>query len=382
MTVAGRSRILGTVRHPGPAHCVAAAIRAVPDVDWHLAAHPLAARVLAESYPDTFARVSVVDISVGELEAGDTAGLSMVLDRCARLFDDVRPDAVVRTTPATGWGPDELVATAVAGRVPVIALQDFPGIGTALRSGAHPVGHLGADVVLAPDDTAAGWLRSILGVPAAAVGWLAHDRFHRLEPYDEQRAAARASAGLASDETCVLVIGSGPDVARAREEQLVVEAAGIASALSPAPVRCGYRPHPRRPVDDGHVLQGVLTGMVPTPPCPTDGFATLAMADVVVSRASVMNLELMAYAATWSARHVPLSAYVMDEHEPFIAGYWGPERPPTHRPGGGSLVVSTGLGNAVAQELFSRTGTGRTPSYVSDPDRTRSVLWPLFHGQT
>lgn len=385
-----RPRILATVRHPGPAHCLAAAIAAVPEGEWHVAAHPVAAQVLVDAHPRAVARAIHVGVPFDEVAEDDTAGLRAGLGFCTRLFDDVRPDVVIRTTPSTGWGPDELIATAVAGRVSVIGVQDFPGLGTALRAGSHPAVERGADTVLAPDEVATGWLRTCAGVPADSIGWLAHDRFHTAPPYDEQRAIGRQSAGFSAGQICVLVIGSGPDVAFTEEADLVAEAAGIVGALSPAVARIGYRPHPRRAAGDAALLQDALAAHVPVTAriLPRDlapGLAGLAMADVVVSRASVMNLELEAYAATWTSRHVPLSAYLMDEDQFFIAGYWGPQAPATHRPGGGSLVVSAGLGSAVARELAThrpQTHCGRARTYVSDPHRTRAVLRPILLGES
>jgi hypothetical protein len=383
-----RPRILASVRHPGPVHCLAAAMAAVPEAEWHVAAHAGAATLLAESYADVVAGTTLIALPFDEAENPSPAAVRAGLGHCAQLVDDVRPDVVVRTTPSTGWWADEFMATAVAGRAPVIAVQDFPGLGTALRADARRAVERGVDTGLAPDDASARWLAARAGTPAIPVGWLAHDRFHRMRPYDGQRAESRAAAGLAASDICVLVIGSGPDVPLPAEKQLLAQAAGITAAVQSCQVRIAYRGHPRRPEGDAAALYGALHHRLPgtarlgsgrLPP----GLAGAAAADVLVSRASVMNLELMAYAATWDSPNPPMSVYLLPAGNFSVAGYWGPGAPGTHRPGGGSLIVSDTTGDAVAHELAAGrplTGAALARAYVSDPDRTAAVLRPLLLG--
>ncbi len=382
------SRILASARHPGPAHCLAAAVAAVPEAEWNIAAHPAAAQLLAEAYPEVMAGARVIEVPFAEAQEADHDQIRAGLAFCARLVDAIRPDVALRTTPSTGWGMDELVATAVAGRAPVIALQDFPGLGIALRAGAHPVAVGGVDAALAPDEISAGWLSDRAQAPVTPVGWLAHDRFHRSPPYDRQRAESRREAGIGASELCMLVIGSGPDISLAAEAGLVAEAAAGAGALSPTPVTVEYRLHPRRPAAEASGLAEALrVALAPNARLPAGrlapGVAGLAAADIVISRASVMNLETMAYAATWHCADPPLSVYVLAGGQFPVAGYWGPGLPATHLPDGGSLVIEAGLGAAISRGMAARRDVGRRAlarGYVSDPDRTRAILRPLLTG--
>jgi hypothetical protein len=386
--VTGRARILACVRHPGPAHCLAAAIAAAPEGEWHIAAHASVVKLLVESYADVTAGANLIVLPFDEVDEPDTAQLRAGLAHCAQLVGDVRPDAVLRTTPSTGWWADEFIATAVAGRAPVIALQDFPGLGTALAAGTYSAIERSVDAALAPDDTSAGWLRTHAGVPTTSVGWLAHDRFHRMRPYDDQRAESRLAAGLAVGHVGVLVIGSGPDVPLPEERRLFAQATGIIDALHAVRVSVGYRPHPRRSVADTSGLQGALhDGLTETAELRFDqlepGLAGLSAADIVVSRASVMNLELVAYAATWDSQHPPMSVYLLEGERFSVAGYWGPTTPTTHLTGGGSLVVGAMIGDAVAHELATGrqlTSDALARAYVSDPNRTSAVMRPLLLG--
>jgi hypothetical protein len=351
-------RVLVTVRHPGPVHCVAALVLAVPGLDWVVAASGAAVTCLRRDHPDLASRTMTVAAEAGWAAEADPADLDAarsLLAGCRRLADAVAPDLVIRTTPATGLGADELMATAVDGQVPVLCVQDFPGIGLTLGTGQHPVAVQGPDVVAVPEQDSARWVEQRHGVPACALGWVAHERFARFPPYATVRDQVRTRLGLAGQRV-VLVAGAAAEVPEAREAALLAAACGLRDLSAVAPVRLLYRQHPRRDAATAGRLRRLFAqaagDAAVTVPGPVAGPDLLAVADLVVSGSSVLNLEVLAYAS--SARSspdcgpgisgdvppMPVSVFCGEPAEPVFAGYWGPRPPVTHRPGGGSLLTS------------------------------------------
>jgi hypothetical protein len=372
MTAAGpggprprRPRVLATARHPGPVHCVAALAEALPGLDWVIAASGAAAAGLAAWYPALGQRVTVLgaDAPDGDWAAhadpADLPAARTLLAACRRLADRIQPDLVVRTTPATGFGADELIGTAVAGRAPVLCIQDFPGLGLALGGGQHPVATATAAEVATVDATSAGWIERRHAVPARVLGWIAHERLARFPAYSPAREAARAGLGVGGQKIALLV-GSSSDVAVGAEAAMITAACGLARLAALRPLRLAYRAHPRRSAAQRERLQRTFAAAAGASalaiPRSLAEAALLALPDVVVSRASVLNLEVLAYAGTaGDVRAMPISVYCGADAPELFPGYWGPQPPVTHQPGGGSVIAAAGtLAAAVAAALGQR----------------------------
>jgi hypothetical protein len=353
---------LATIRHPGPAHALAAVIRANPDWSWIVAAAGVGRRVLITDHVDISSRPTIrimtpaADGSVWRqcdpsqaLAAADPtvadtdlAGAERVLEGCRQLLAACNPDVVVRTTPSTGIGPDELVATAAA--VPTLCIQDFYGLGSAL-AGRHAVANKPVAGVVTIDAWAEQMVRDHTGLPTVSAGWIAHERFLHFPSYRTTRNAARQACGLLADDRLVLIVGSSPDIPLGAERELLEAVAKIGSAAPRNQRTCfAYRSHPRRPAKSVELLKSVMDDrsmcMVQLPVVLSPA-QFLAMPDIVISRASVLNIEVLAYAAT-EKEHVsllPLSVYVYDDSEPLFDGYWGHQSPPTHRHAAGNLIA-------------------------------------------
>jgi hypothetical protein len=240
---------------------------------------------------------------------------------------------------------------------------------------------LAPDLIITPSESATTALDRMTSARVVTGGWVAHDRFHRARPYEKSRAAERAALHLSDDDTYVLLVGSGPDVEVAAETALLAELAGLGELLPHRSVRLEYRPHPRRRPEDATALLRLAGGS--DHPVQPIGAASLAAPDVIVSRASVLNLEAMAYAATWGERTTPLSVYVLDDRSPIIDGYWAPSLPHTHLPGSGSLTVRAEIAREIVGELHAgrpTTSADLAVQFVSDLTNTRAALELLHSG--
>lgn len=318
------TRALAVVRHPGPVHMLAEVVRALPELSWTVAAQGAALNAAR--------RDPVLAAALTPRPPDEAATARDPVSVCRKLVEDARPDLVVRTTPSTGEGLDEVVADVVRARVPVVCLQDFPGVGADISA---------TDLVLTVDAEAGRWVTARYGARTAAVGWVAHERFALIPPRTEVRAAFHRVAGL-NGRPLALLVGASSDVPVDDEAEWIRRVTASLRAAEPlCDVWVTYRVHPRR----APVERERLTAMGPSPVGPADGL--VAAADLVLSRASVMNLEALAHAGAdvlagrADPAVMPISLYVDRPDGPLFPGYWGPEPPRTHRPGGGSLVIGT-----------------------------------------
>lgn len=300
-----RTRVLVTCRHPGPAACVRTLVEALPHRDWLVAAAPPAAQMLTglRGRPG-------VDL----IEMDPSAKVSVAAAR--RLLEQVRPEVVIRTTPATGDGLDEVIAVAVAGSVPVLCVQDFPGLGQALGAdaGAAP------DLVLTVDDESASWLRHRTAAPAVGIGWLGLERLRTGPPPSFLRDRVRHLLGLSSP--VLLVVGSSSDISVRDELAMLEEAADLPlRGQSPQMI---YRVHPRRDAEEAKALHRVVSA--PLPDGALDDLTereVLSLPDAVVSMASMFNLEVLAVATQEPLCPAPVSVFYRPSSEWNMSGFWG-----------------------------------------------------------
>jgi hypothetical protein len=323
-------------------------VRSLPEVSWRIMAGGAALAMIRVQYSHLLP-LCLPARSPVQAEREDLAGARAILAQCAEAFETWKPDFVVRTTPSTGIGTDELIATAVAGRVPVLCLQDFPGLGVALCAGEHSLVSRSCDVVATVDEPSAEWISSLKGLPAHVVGWCAHDRFRAFPPYADARRVIRGVTGLA-EEFALLVLGASEDVAEEDEADLLAAVARLtvwdgAHRRSGPRFRPHYRPHPRRSPSAVQRLMhtfeesvGAASVSMPDEASPGELYA---WADIVASHASAVNLEVMAYAAlSQGLVREPLSIYLeISSSKLLFDGYWGPTAPSTHMPGNGSLLT-------------------------------------------
>lgn len=345
-------RLLATARHPGPAHALAALLCAVPEADWTILASPDAEPVLRRRASGLNGRVRILRIP--DSEPRD------VRRWVKTAVEAVDPELVVRTTPSTGYGADEALSSVIADRLPVLVLQDFPGVGQALGDDTDPAGER-SRMIATPDVFGAAQLAR-RGLAARVTGWIAHERFLHAPPWESARAQGRRRLGVADGDLVVLVVGSSADLQPAVDEQLLEDCAPATNGeLGTAHLL--YKAHPRRDAAGTARIAAASARLGARPllmerPLLSESMI-LAMPDLVVSRASVMNLEALAYADV-SGQPAPLSAYSGDFDTSTFPGYWGSALPPTHRPGHGSLITRPGeLWPVVAPLLHRRSAGGQ-----------------------
>ncbi|MFI5993964.1 hypothetical protein ACIBAC_19265 [Streptomyces sp. NPDC051362] len=320
------------------------------------------------------------------IDADDPA-VSSPRERAARLLDAVQPNLLVRTTPTVGEGIDEYLVQVdreLGRRTAAVALQDCQGIGKRLSLGRADDAYR----VLTVDERAAATVRARHGVAADAVGWLAHSRFLRGVPYAEARRSGRRLMAVDEEAIQVLFIGAAAEVEVERELGLVESMAPELRGLSTSvPVTYSYRPHPRRGAEELDALsKGVTALLDPLSAVDTAGLSyreTLASVDVVVSGASVMNLEVLAYFSAGSdgRARTPLSVYQEPREAGLFPGDWSAVRPLTHVPGNGSVLVHQGatappLEDLVLKSAMSRRRAREIRQYLPDPqgDALRASL--------
>lgn len=364
--------ILATVRHLGAVHMLFGAVRLLPGCRWRILIEEGAGRTIAEHYDDVLRSVSVEFVEAHVPDVGAATRLA------AELIQKHQPDLLVRTTPTGGVGLDEFLIQAdreLGAATPALALQDCHGIGQRLAL-PHPDP---AYHVLTVDDRAAAEVETVWDAPAKAAGWLAHLRFSTGIGYAEARGRARRKLGLSDGAAQVLIVGSSSDVDPRREIAMVAAvAAELREIVGSTPLRYAYRPHPRRPALEGAALREEV-GSLLAPLKANDLSALtyrelLASLDVVISAASVMNVEALAYARTeaGAGAELPLSVYPVPDEGPLFAGDWSRHRPSTHLPGNGSLLPAPGKGPPGLSRAFHDPGVRRrlaqeTSAYLPDP---------------
>lgn len=345
-------RLLATARHPGPAHALATFLHAVPEADWTILAAPDAEMVLRQRVSGLDGRVRVIRTAGHE-----TRDVRRCVEDAVKAVD---PELVVRTTPSTGYGADEAIASMVAGRVPVLTLQDFPGVGQALAEHPDPADYR-SRVVATPDAFGAEQLAR-RGLHSRVTGWIAHERFVHAPPWPIARAQGRRRMGVADDDLVVLVVGSSADLPVTVDEQLL-KGCAPATTGELGTTHLLYKAHPRRDPEDIACVAAVLESLGARPPLSKrerlSEAMILALPDLIVSLASVMNLEALAYAAIHD-QLAPLSAYCGDFDNSTFPGYWGSTLPSTHQPGHGNLIAQTAELWPVVAPLLHR-GSGSDP---------------------
>jgi hypothetical protein len=334
-----RPALLVTVRHPGPAECVAAAL------------------------PSLAAGFDVV-VLAGELERArmerelrgpgirhiPAAAPADVLEQLDATLVAVAPSACLRTTPAGGCGPDELLGTALARRadtVPVVAVQDDYGVGDRLDE---------ADAIATVDRAAVDLLDAPLRKRATPIGRLPHDSFVTGASPAEARRSGRRRLGLDSEPVVLHLTGAGPAEVEAADVRAVLAAAPRARE----PAVTLVRPHPR--LDDEsraacrRLVEEAGAGRALWADEPGADRSWLVVADAILSARSTMNVDSLAFQSAFGG---PDRAALCNTASVYYRG----------------AVFAAGAGAAGAAPLELRT----RGSFVADPDDLEEVLDAALH---
>ena len=334
-----RPTLLVTVRHPGPADCVAAAL------------------------PSLAADFDVVVLS-GELERArmerklcgpgirhvPAAAPVDALDQLDATLEAVGPSACLRTTPAGGCGPDELLGEAFgrgAAAVPVVAIQDDYGVGDRLDE---------ADAIATVDRDAVDLLDAPLRERATPIGRLPHDAFVTGASPAEARRSGRRRLGLDSEPVVLHLTGAGPAEVEAADLRDVLAAARRARE----PAVTVVRPHPRlddesraacrRLVEEAGAQRALWADE------PWADRSWLVVADAMLSARSTMNVDSLAFQ---SAAGGPDGAALSITASVYYRG----------------AVFAAGAGEARATPLEVR----RRGSFVADHGDLEEVLDAALH---
>jgi hypothetical protein len=271
-----RPTLLVTVRHPGPAACVAVALPALAsafDVVV-LSGEPERARMERELGAPAVRHVPASADGLVQLTA---------------LLATVDPGVCLRTTPAGGDGPDEWLGTALGRRgsaVPVVALQDDYGVGRRLED---------ADAIATVDPAAVDLLDVSLRSRATVIGRVAHDGFATGASPAASRREGRRRLGLGGAPAVLHLTGAGPSGAEVADLRAVLTAAGRTTGRAVTLVR----PHPRL---EGagraacrRLVEQAGSGRAVWADAPSADRSWLVVADVIVSARSSMNIDSLAF---------------------------------------------------------------------------------------
>jgi hypothetical protein len=218
----------------------------------------------------------------------------------ASILREHSPSLCVRSTPSSGEGPDEWLAgalRAVQAQVPIVALQDDPGVGRALND---------ATIITVVDEEAKGQLDPRLRRRSRVIGWTAYDGMAEGPGPLEARLQGRASLSLPMNQQVAMYLtGAGGGAPEADNLTLSLRAL---QQVPESPLLL-VKPHPRLGAE-AEALRSSLAGREnaywASGELPQR--AWLVLADVLLSANSSMHRDLAAYQSLWAQRHPDFKA--------------------------------------------------------------------------
>lgn len=219
---------------------------------------------------------------------------------CERALRWFHPDIVLRTTPAHGSGVDELIfaaMNAVRCPAPLFCIQDHYGIGQGLLE-AHSVATV--------DAIAAKLVQEQYGVDAAVVGWAAHQHYVSGMPWIEARVLSRKNVGIGLRDQLILYAGICSGLSSEEDFRDFTEVVCALQKIENLGFAVAAKPHPRHSAATqalyfDKIHKAGLKIVDVSGLC--EERLRLAVADVIISPASVMNIDALAYQAYWKAWH-------------------------------------------------------------------------------
>jgi hypothetical protein len=380
-------RLLITVRHPGPAELILSSLpalsayaeililatdsalrhlsdRAMPVLRQYVTRVVVPAKEgFLELDPRLASNLPSASGFSTELDPADVRGAEHLLAKVDALFVRDLPDFFLRTTPASKLGVDELVATALRrrgypGRIHCV--QDYYGVGIAMRQDEHPVARVGIDEIATVDAAAAEFASALTGLRAQVLGWVSFEQYLSGMTYGRAREKGRAALGLGPDRKLVLYAGicSGLVDNDVRDFEKSLQAVCELTSRKRA-VSLAVRTHPRCSPEERQSYTE-LCERYASRVCfqSLDGLATIreimAVPDVIISPASAFNLDALAYAST-DPRPETCSVYSTGIYATrALHSLTGMSAPPTHKPRNGHFVASyEDMADVVAEALFS-----------------------------
>ena len=291
-----------------------------------------------------------------QIRLSDSAGAERLLRALIAELRRLTPDVVLRTTPSSHIGVDELAATAAAriARRPIVrCVQDYYGVGFALGDGEHAVANVGVRDIATVDEAAAAMLAPRTGRQPVVVGWAALDGMLTGPGYAVARREGRQICGIDPSDRFV-VYACGPDAEGSNEmirDFQVVSTIVLSLADEGVRVRFGYREHPRQTAAERNQMRalsaeaeqrGILVSAMPR----LSYRQCLATPDAIVSAMSMVNIDALALQSVARAecertQGTTVSIYTTEEPTRALTHrLTGLDLLPTHRPGAGSLCAT------------------------------------------
>jgi hypothetical protein len=384
-------RLLITARHPGPADLILGLLPGLAEyMELHIIATDTALQLLLDRGRPTLRDCATtlwthgtqgfhrVDLSVPpalpppatfsttQIDPADLASAARLVRELRVFFSSFMPDLFLRTTPSSLIGIDELAPAALRSggfRAPIHCLQDYYDVGLALRDDEHPVAKVGIDAIATVDEAAARSVRERSGRDATVVGWASFDKYLTGLPYRAARVSGRRLLGLPENGKLVLYAGirAGlPDGTDLLDFEQCLAALVDYSALRPE-VRVALRTHPRCPPEERLAYQQLCQTYdrrirFQSIDRLTEFRQVLAAPDALLSPASALNLDALAYAAT-DPNPETQSVFLTGPYaRAAFQASAGSALPPTHQSGSGSFLSGyETLGDILDQALFSPT---------------------------
>jgi hypothetical protein len=382
-------RLLITARHPGPADLILGLLPNLAEyMELHIIATDAALQLLLDRGRHTlrdcatvlwthgtqgFHRVDLsappalpppATFSATQIDPADLASAERLVRQLSVFFSSFRPDLFLRTTPSSLIGIDELAPAALRSggfRTPIHCLQDYYDVGLALRDNEHPVAKVGIDAIATVDEAAARSARERSGRDAAVIGWASFDKYLTGLPYREARVSGRRLLDLPKNGKLVLYAGIRSGLSNGNDlldfEQCLASLVDY-SALRPE-LRVALRTHPRCPPEEQLAYQTLCQKYdkrirFQSIDQLTEFRQVLAAPDALLSPASALNLDALAYAATEPDPETQSVFLTGPYARAAIRASVGPALPPTHQPGNGSFLADyETLGDVLDQALFS-----------------------------
>ncbi|PEK39641.1 hypothetical protein CN568_24160 [Bacillus pseudomycoides] len=375
-------RIVITCRHPGPTWFIAEAIPTLTSkYEIYLLLSDTAITFIVERYPSLLIneRVQVfylnkniiekINVKSFELSNDNIDGsidTSLILESMIKFFKEIDFDIVIRTTPVTGIDVDEILPTAVRNvgySGPILGIQDYYGVGNILNDGEDDLLKYGVTHLATVDNLAVEIMKHRFSGPIRSTGWLAHDLFLRSDPLSMVRENIRSSLGISQNQKVVFYACS----ALQYESDFIGFEHVLTSLVElNLDVTFLYKVHPRmthREISKyADILNEFGKGLKVVPEDEfSDYLEYLAVSDLVISTASMVNLDTLAYTTLQgSFNDVPVSLYIEDDCiRQAILKATGLLTLPTHLAGHGSLctnlldlkeTINQGLVNTVLRE--------------------------------
>lgn len=337
------SKILITLRHPGPTHAIAAVMPEIEKI-FHsivLVLSDTAIEIMGKQYRNLLSnkKVYLVDIDgrISKISDPYSKDFLDLISKIEKIIEAEKPNRILRTTPASGYGVDEAV-TRAANRIGygkrVRCYQEIYDCGKDLNLLKTPVGVV---------DIKAAQILKQKGIHSRVIGWLNQGVFQDVITYSEARETTRQQLQIARKEEVILycTVASGNDEAEQKHfYQFIAGSEGR---------RVFVKFHPRntesykvrffsKKYSNVEIINGLSIESV------------LSFADYIVSPGSAINLDCLQYQIVSGLQSLKtISVYTDDKYtKAILKNVFGYEHQPYIQQKMGSIIMGS-INNAGKQ---------------------------------